>query len=149
MEKTEILSEIQKALKNYVGKWNEKKGVWEFSTIIAERKTFLAKKKLTYTCKIKIDDRAQVVKFSEMLCETGSGMTSGGGFDDGVSTGFGFKKESYNTFSGSRQGAIEEQSTLFAKEYSYAFDYKEVRIKVKNIVDNVGYKFEVQILPVK
>ena len=75
----------------------KKKGVWEFSATIAERKAFLSKKKLTYSAKMRIDDDAKVVKFSEMLIEAGSGFTSGGGFDDGMSTGFGFKTESYNT----------------------------------------------------
>jgi hypothetical protein len=98
---------------------------------------------------MRIDDGAKVVKFSEMLIEAGSGLSSGSGFDGGMSTGFGVKTESYNTFSGSRQGTIEEQSNLFGKEYSYSFDYKEARLKIKDIVEKAGYKFEYQILPVK
>ena len=146
---TNIIEEIKKALNNYDGKWNEKKGVWEFSATIAERKTFLSKKKLNYTAKMRVDDDAKVVRFSEMLMEAASGLSSGGGFDDGMSTGFGFKTESYNTFSGARQGSIEEQSSLFGKDYSYNFDYKEARLKVKEVVEKDGYKFEYQILPVK
>ncbi len=92
---------------------------------------------------------AKVVKFSELLMEAGSGLSSGGDFDSGMSAGFGFKTESYNTFSGSRQGSIEEQSVHFGKEYSYQFDFKEVRTKIKKIVENSEYHFEYQILPVK
>jgi hypothetical protein len=98
---------------------------------------------------MKIDDSSKVVNFSEMLIEAGSGLSSGGGYDDGMSTGFGFKTESYNTFGGARQGTIEEQSTLFGKDYSYQFDYKEIRSKIKEVVEQAGYKFEYQILPVK
>jgi hypothetical protein len=94
MANTNIIAEIKNALGFHDGKWNEKKGVWDFSATIAERKAFLSKKKLTYTSKIRIDDGAKVVKFSEMLIEVGSGFSSGGNFDDGMSTGFGFKTES-------------------------------------------------------
>ncbi len=149
MSPTHIIDEIKKALEKYDGKWNEKKGVWEFSAPIAERKAFLSKKKLTYTAKMRIDEGAKAVKFSEMLIEIGSGLSSGGGFDDGMSTGFGVKTESYNTLSGARQGTIEEQSNLFGKQYSYQFDYKEARVKAKEIAEKAGYKFEYQILPVK
>jgi len=149
MATTNMLDEIKKALGYPDGKWNEKKGVWDFSATIAERKAFLSKKKLNYTAKMRIDENTKVVKFSEMLIEAGSGLSSGGGLDDGMSTGFGFKTESYNTFKGARQGTIEEQSTLFGKDYSYNFDFKEARLKVKDIVEKAGYQFEYQILPVK
>jgi hypothetical protein len=146
---TNLLDEIKKSLENRSGKWNEKKGVWDFSATIAERKAFLSKKKLTYSLRVRIDDAAKVVQFSEMLVEIGSGLSSGGDFDGGMSTGFGIKTESYNTFKGARQETIEEQSTLFGKDYSYQFDFKESRQKIKEIVEKAGYVFEYQILPVK
>jgi hypothetical protein len=144
-----IIDGIKKVLENRAGKWNEKKGLWEYSTIIAERKAFLSTKKLTYSLKLRIDDNARTVKFSEMLMEAGSGLSTGGDFDSGMSSGFGFKKESYNTFAGSRQGSIEEQSSLLGKDYSYQFDFKEIRSKIQSVVEAGGYAFEYQILPVK
>jgi len=149
MPNTSVLDEIKKALEYLDGKWNEKKGVWDFSATIAERKAFLSKKKLTYSLRIRIDDGTKVVKFSEMLMEASSGLSSGGDFDSGMSTGFGIKTESYNTFKGARQGTIEEQSRLFGKDYSYQFDYSGIRSKVHAVVENAGYQFEYQILPVK
>lgn len=146
---TNLMDDIKKSLENRFGKWNEKKGVWDFSATIAERKAFLSKKKLTYSLRVRIDDGAKVVKFSEMLVEAGSGLSSGGDFDSGMSTGFGFKTESYNTFKGGRQGTIEEQSVLFGKDYSYQFDFKECRSMIEDIAGKAGYKFEYQILPVK
>lgn len=146
---TGIIDELKKSLANRDGKWNEKKGVWEFSTTIAERKAFLSKKKLTYSLRVRIDDGAKAVKFSEMLMEAGSGLSSGGDFDSGMSTGFGFKTESYNTFKGPRQGTIEEQSNLFGKNYSYQFDFKEIRAMVQAVAEKAGYHLEYQILPVK
>lgn len=146
---TNIIDGIKQALANQNGTWNEKKGIWDYSATIAERKAFLSKKKLTYTAKIKIDDGTKTVKFSEMLLESGSGLSSGGGFDGGMPTGFGVKTESYNTFSGARQGTIEEQSNLFGKDYSYTFDFKIARSRVKEIAEKAGYKFEYQIMPIK
>ena len=81
MTNTNIIDGIKQALANQNGNWNEKKGIWDYSATIAERKTFLSKKKLTYAAKIKIDDGAKTVKFSEMLIEAGSGLPSGGSFD--------------------------------------------------------------------
>lgn len=144
-----LQDQIIKSVADREGKWNEKKGLWDFSTTIAERKSFLSKKKLTYTLKLRIDETNKVVKFSEMLTESGSGLSTGGDIDGGMSAGFGFKTESYNTISGSRKGTIEEQSTIFSKDYSYQFDYKEIRMKITGLVENAGYKFEYQILPVK
>ena len=131
------------------GEWSEKKGLWKCSTVIAERKAFLSKKKLTYSCSIRIDETAKTVKFSEMLMESGSGLSTGGDFDSDMSSGFGFKKESYNTMNGPRQETIEEQSKLFGKDYSYTFNFGEVREGIKRAAEEAGYQFEYQILPVK
>ena len=144
-----MIEQIKKALENYVGEWKEKKEIFEFTSVIAERKAFLSKQKLTYSVKIKIDEGAKIVHFSEMLVEAGSGFTSGSGFDGGMSTGFGFKTESYNTMSGAREGNIEEQSNQFGKKFEYKFNYKEIRAKVEETTKSAGYKFEYQIFPVK
>jgi hypothetical protein len=144
-----LLDVIKQSLDQYGGKWNEKKGLWEFSTIIAERKAFLSSKKLTYSMKLRVDEAAKTVRFSEMLMEASSGLSSGGDFDSGMSGGFGFKKESYNTFGGGRQGSIEEQSKQFGKDFTYKFNYAEIRSKIQAAAESAGYKFDYQILPVK
>ncbi len=146
---TNLIGDVKELLNNYNGEWKEKKGLWSFSATIAERKAFLSKKKLTYALKLRMDDAAKTVRFSEMLIESGSGLSSGGDFDSGISTGFGVKTESYNTFGGARQGTIEEQSKLFGKDYSYQFNFSEIRSKVQDAALKAGYKFDYQILPVK
>lgn len=141
---------IEKIAKEINGKVSEKKGIVSVEATIAERKAFLSKKKLTYSFKVKIDDDKKEVHFSEMLKEAGSGFTSGGGgFDDGMSTGFGFKKESYNTMSGAREGSIEESSKLFGKTFEYNFDYAKARKELESAAKDKGYKFEYQILPLR
>jgi hypothetical protein len=144
-----MIEKIKKVLENFSGEWKEKNGLWEFYATIAERKAFLSNKKLTYSAKMRIVEEVKVVKFSEMLREAGSGFTSGGDSDDGMSSGFGFKTESYNTFRGAREGNIEEQSNLFGKKFEYKFDYKEIRSKVEEAVISADYKFDYQILPLK
>ncbi|MEI7917801.1 MAG: hypothetical protein WCH58_00240 [Candidatus Saccharibacteria bacterium] len=140
---------IQKSLENYSGNWKNKKDVWEFTSTIAERKAFLSTKKLTYSAQIKIDDTTKIVNFSEMLIEAGSGLSSGGDFDGGISPGFGFKAESYNTMKGGREGNIAEQSNLFGQKFEYKFDYKEIRSKIESAAEAAGYELQYQILPVK
>jgi len=77
-------------------------------------------------------------------------VSTGGDIDGGMSAGFGFKTESYNTIkSGGRQGSIEEQSRLFGKDYTYQFDYAAIRNEVKALVEGAGFKFEYHTLPVK
>jgi hypothetical protein len=141
---------IKRVLEPYGGQWKEKKGAWEWSAVIAERKAFLSKKKLTYSARMRFDDGAKSIAFSEMLVESGSGLSSvGGGIDDGVSPGFGFKKESYNTTGGAPTGHITEQSNLFGKTYQYAFDYEEIRARVVAVANANGYRFDYHVLPVK
>jgi hypothetical protein len=139
-----LVDELKKIADEINGSVEDKKGEWVIKAVIAERKAFLSKKKLTYIAKIKIDEANKEAKFSEMLMEQGSGFSSGG--SDGMSTGFGFKTESYNTMSGERKGNIEEQSNLFGKTYQYNFDYSNIREKVKKVVEDAGYKYSYHII---
>lgn len=145
--------DITDAIKDYAnelgGDLSEKKEVYKLEILIAERKAFLSKKKLRYIAKFRINKDTKEFKFTEMLAESGSGLTSGGGgFDGGMSAGFGFKTETYKTGGGGREGSIQEQSNLFGKDYSYNFDYKAVRAKFENLAKNAGYDFKYQITPI-
>jgi hypothetical protein len=141
--------EISTFARDFDAKLSDKKGIYTLEKTIAERKVMLSKKKLEYIAKFRVDDDAKLVKFTEMLKESGSGFSSGGmGYDDGMSTGFGFKAESYKSGSGGREGSIEEQSTLFGKDYSYDFDYAEVRKKIEDIAEKEGYEFKYQVTPI-
>lgn len=137
---------IEEIAKNIGGNVSEKKGTIIVDALIAERKVFLTKKKLIYTFKVKIDNEAKTVKFTEMLKESGLGFSAGGGDFD--TPGFGFKKETYNTTSGAREGTIEESSKLFGKDYKYNFDYSKVRKEVEAVAKEKGYTFEYFVLPI-
>jgi len=138
-----LIDDIKSKLKHIPGEWKEKNGVFEFKAVIAERKSFLSTKKLTYSAKLRISDETKEVKFTEMLVERGFGLSGGSG--DGMSPGFGFKAESFNTLSGARLGSISEQSNLFGKTYDYLFDWGVVRKKVEETAKKNSYRFKYQI----
>ena len=115
------------------------------SATLAERKAFLSKKKLEYSARIRINEAKKEVNFSEMLKESGFGLSSG---SNDMSPGFGFKTESYNTFSGAREGGIKEQSDLFGKKYTYTFDYAKIRKEVEALAEKSHFAFKYHILPV-
>lgn len=117
----------------------------EARLVLAEKTSFLSKKKVEYQAKFRVDERERVVRFFEMLKESGSGM-SGGGPDD-VGGGFGFKKETYKTGGGGREGTLEAQGNLLGQTYSFTFDYGWTRAAVEAISAHHGYRFEYQLTP--
>lgn len=137
-----IQEEIRQFVQSISGELQEKKGLYEISLLLAERKAFLARQKLEYKARFRIDDTRKCIKFTEMLKESGAGL-SGGDLD--TTPGFGFKKETYNTLSGARSGTIEEQSNLFGKKYEYRFDFQKIRNAIEEIARKNGYEFHYQI----
>jgi len=120
----------------------EKKGAYTLTLVVAERKAFLSKKKLEYIARFRVDDSSRELKFTEMLKETGSGVSSG---DDGISPGFGFKAETYKTGANPREGSIMEQSNYFGKQYSYSYDWSTIRTRIEQAAQASGYSFSYSI----
>ncbi|MDO8507969.1 MAG: ribonucleoside-triphosphate reductase [bacterium] len=137
------MEEVKKYADSISAELSEKKGVWTLTKVVAERKAFLSKKKLEYIAKFRFDDENKEIRFTEMLKESGSGISSGD-MDD-MSPGFGFKAGTYKTGMGGREGSIKEQSNLFGKDYSYEFKFEEIRAKIEEIAKNKGYDFKYQI----
>lgn len=120
----------------------EKKGAYTLTLVVAERKAFLSRKKLEYIAKFKVDDAARELRFTEMLKETGSGVSSG---SDDISPGFGFKAETYKTGAGPREGGITEQSGYFGKQYSYSYDWGAIRTWMEQAAQAAGYSFSYSV----
>jgi len=137
-----LVDEIKKLAEGMPATLKEKRGVYFMEATVAERKVFLSKKKLTYSAKFRIDDDKKEIRFTEMLTESGSGLSSG---DSDAGPGFGFKKETYKTGAGPRQGSIKEQSELFGGQYSYTFDFSKVRASVEELAARAGYTFKYQM----
>jgi hypothetical protein len=135
-----LTEEIIKFSESISASLREKHGIYDLTIIVARRKTFLSRQKLEYKAKFKIDDNSKVLKFTEMLKESGTGLSSGE-----TSPGFGFKTETYNIRGKKREGTIAEQSTLFGKRYEYTFDFKTVRSKIEELAHNADYEFKYQI----
>ncbi len=141
MDLQQTLHEIGKTLPAELV--TQKDGSLKLEAVIAERKSFLSKKKLTYSCRMRVDGPGKQVRFFEMLKESGFGVSGGG--DEDMGTGFGFKKEVYKTSGAERNGSIEEQSRLFGKEYSYKFDFGRFREAVRQASEAAGFAFEIKL----
>jgi hypothetical protein len=137
-----LIDQIKEFLAGIPATVKEKRGVYSVKFIVAERRVFLSKKKLTYSARFRVDEDKKELRFTELLKESGSGMSTG---DSEIGPGFGFKKESYKTSAGPRSGSIEEQSTLFGKQYSYTFDFSQVRASIENLAIDAGYAFKYQV----
>jgi hypothetical protein len=122
----------------------QKDGSLKGEAVLAERKAFLSKKKLTYSCRARVDDAARTVRFWEMLMEKGSGMSSG--MDD-VAPGIGFSAGTYKTGGKERSGSIEEASNLFGKDFDYQWDYGAVRTALQQVAAAAGYGWETVLNP--
>jgi hypothetical protein len=135
-----LVDEIRKFVEGIPATLKEKRGVYSVEFTVAERKVFLSKKKLTYSARFRVEEDKKELRFTEMLKESGSGVSAG-------DAGFGFKKETYKTGTGPREGSIKEQSKLFGAQYSYTFDFSKVRTSIESEAVKAGYAFKYQITP--
>jgi hypothetical protein len=117
----------------------------EAKLLVAEQKSLLSKKKVEYTAKFKVDDAERVVRFFEMLKESGSGMSGGDARDFGG--GWGVTKTTYKVGGGGIDGTLEEQGALLGKKFAFSFDYARIRNAVQAIAEQNGYRFEYQVTP--
>ena len=90
--------DLDQAIKAYTkeisANLKEKKGVYNLTLVVAERKTMMSKQKLSYEAKFKVDDKENTVKFTEILKESSSGMNAD----------MGFQSTSYRTGKGGTAG---------------------------------------------
>ena len=141
-----LADEIRSYLSGQAGAKVDGKGPsGEVKIILAQQKSFLSKKTVEYAAKFKVLEDERVVRFFEMLKESGSGMSSGDAGD--VGGGWGFSKETYKTGPDGREGSIEAQGSLLGKKYAFTFDYAGIRKDVQGIAERSGYRFEYKITP--
>jgi hypothetical protein len=141
-----VADEIRSYLSEEVGaKLGGKGQSGEAKLVIAEQKSFLSKKTVEYSAKFKVEDADRVVRFFEMLKESGSGMSGGDAGD--VGGGWGVSKGTYKTGSSGRDGNIEAQGSLLGNKYAFTFDYGRIRTAVQAIAERNGYRFDYQLTP--
>jgi hypothetical protein len=139
-----VLESIKSYLANEAGaQVTDKSQGGEAKLVIAEQKSLLAKKKVEYSAKFKVDDTERVVRFFEMLKESGSGMSGGNAGDFGG--GWGVTKTTYKMSGSGLEGTLESQGALLGKKFSFSFDYARIRNAVQAIAQQNGYRFEYQV----
>lgn len=137
----EQLIELGKALP---GAFQEQKdGTLALEYVVAEKKGLLSRKKVTYRCRVRVDDAAKSVRMFEVLKESGFGLSSG---SDEMGPGFGVRKESYKVSGKEREGVIDEQARLLGQQYKCQFDFAKVRDGVKQAAAGAGYAFEMCLI---
>ena len=72
-----LIEEIKKIAEEKGAVFQEKKDSCRFEILLAERKAFLASKKLAYKVSCKIDSAKNELKYSELLFEKGWGLSGG------------------------------------------------------------------------
>lgn len=143
----DFLEEIKRIANEIPAEIKEEKDKYILEFVVAERKSFLSRKKLIYKAQFKIDEEKKELRFTEMLKESGLGISSGD-MDD-ISPGFGFKSGTYKVGTGGeRSGTIEEQSNLFGKTYNYQFDFGKIRKQVEEKAKEAGYVFVYKVVPI-
>jgi hypothetical protein len=130
-----IHTQLQSCLDGYNLK--EEKYGFSFNKVIAERKAFLSRKTLEYSGKVQIDNEKKEIVFSDMLKESGSGLS--------MDSGVGFSATTYSSGLKGKSGDIAEQSKLFGKKYDYSFNYADLREKMEKISKEEGYTFKYSI----
>lgn len=135
-----LLEKVKKIANEISAELKEEKGKYILEFVVAERKSFLSKKKLSYKAQFRINEEKKELQFTEMLKESGFGVSSGD-MDD-MSPGFGFKAGTYKVgMEGERSGTIEEQSSFFGKKYDYRFDFGKIRKQIEEKAKESGYAF--------
>lgn len=141
-----IKSDIMELGRNYPSEFREaRNNILNLEITVAERKAFLSRQRLTYRCSLKIYDNDKIVKFFEILKESGAGV-SAGSIDDDFSPGFGFKAEKTKIGFSGREGNIKEQSDLFRQKYEYNFNFEKIRNEIKEIADRYGYEMQLVLV---
>jgi hypothetical protein len=131
-----LLAQIKEYASSIPADFKEKKGAGEINFVVAERKAFLSKEKLTYQAKFRLDEKEKTLRFAEMLKESSAGMSGGTSF----------QSSSFKTGKGGRQeSVIEQQANQFGKKYEYQFDFKVIRGKIESLAKEAGYEFAYQI----
>ncbi len=138
---TKLEEEIIKKSESYPAVFQAKgNSILEMEFVVAQRKSFLNTQKLTYICKMRINDEKKEIVFFEMLLEKSAGFSSG--TDSDFSSGFGFKAEKYSLGMNKRDSTIQEQSNLFGKKYNYEFEYGKIRRDIEGLALDLGYELK-------
>jgi len=107
-----IMKTIRSVITGLPGDFNSDDGLHSLTSVIAERKGFFSRRKLTFTARFRVNEETREVIYNETLVEKKSGLGAGTG--EGIS-GFGFRKWKTASGPGGLEGVLEEQSECSAE----------------------------------
>lgn len=119
-----LIDDIKRMAATVGAELEEERGAFALRVPVAERKGFMAKKRLVYQALFRLDDPAQVLYFSETLRERVSGMAGG------------------TEAAAPLMGSIAEQSEFFGQRYCYRYDWGTIRDWMEQAAGEAGYRFE-------
>jgi hypothetical protein len=137
-----IMKTIRSVITGLPGDFNSDDGLHSLTSVIAERKGFFSRRKLTFTARFRVNEETREVIYNETLVEKKSGLGAGTG--EGIS-GFGFRKWKTASGPGGLEGVLEEQSEMFRRKYGFTFRFQQIRDAVRKLVEDEGYTFKHQI----
>lgn len=140
-----VTEAIRRAFQGRGAEFTDRDGVLSVTLVVAERKGFLSRRKVTYSARFRVDEPRRTVLFSELLKESGSGLTGSGPLGE---PGAGFKVQTWKTGRGPRQGMIEEQARDLAGRFQMSIDFAANRAAVEKAVAEIGYALEYHVLSV-
>ena len=142
----DLTEEIRKIAEGIPAELKEDKKGFVLEWVVAERKSFLSKKKLVYQAKIHLDRERNELRFSERLKESGFGLSAGAGRAMISAPALVSRRKNTAPGSGPREGTLEEQSNLFGRKYQYRFDFGLIRRSIEAKTVEAGYRFVYSIL---
>lgn len=135
----ELESVIRERVRELAGELvPQRDGSLKLEQVIAERRRFLSRKKVTYVCRLRVDPEARAVRFYEALKESGFGLSGGGG-DDDLGPGLGYCKESYACSGKCRAGTVAERLRGLGGGFTFRFDLGALHEALRACTASAGF----------
>lgn len=137
-----IEEKIMKTIRNLVtgnsSDFRRVGGLYEVSSVIAQKKGFFSSGKLTFSAKFRVNEAAREVIYNESLIEKIMGLEAkyGRGFSR-----FGMRKLKTGAEPGGMESIFSDGSDLLKKRDGYTFKFRQIRQAVKKAVEEEGYTF--------
>jgi hypothetical protein len=137
-----IMTTIRNTMTGLPGDFQAEDGLHSLTSVIAERKGFFSRRKLTFTARFRVNEETREVIYNETLVERRIGL--GAGIGEGIS-GFGFRKWKITANPRGLDGTEEGHSQPFGRKDGFTFRFQQVRDAVRKVVEEEGYTFKNQI----
>jgi hypothetical protein len=136
---------IRKVFHGRGATFTDRDGVLAVEVPIAERRSLLSRRRLTYSARFRVDEQRRVVRFTEMLKEAGWGLPGSGALGG---PGLGVEVRTWKSGRAPREERIDAQARDLAGRFELSFDLGANRAAVRKALGDVGYALEYHVLSV-